>query len=679
MTLNLIALVVAAVAVFTPGQAMAQAAAVPAAPAVSAADAPIVEAREALRKNDRARLAALKASTAAARHPLASWVDYWEISARLNTASVAEVDGFFIRWSGTYVEDRLRNDWLLELGRRRDWATFAREFPRFRMNDDREVTCYALLTQHQAGADVRRPAREAWYAQRDADDGCQLLARTLFDDKQLTAAEVWQEVRLSAENNRPRAARAAAALLGDEPAKAVGQIFDNPARWLAQRKPTAQPEDRHLRTVAVIRMAASDPEAAAGQLAQPWAAQLPAALQAAAWGVVAKQAALKLQPEAAGWYRRAFDQQRASQEPPAWSDDTLAWGVRAALRSAPSEAERWALVQEAVGAMTAQEQKDAAWVYWRARALQAQAPRDAAGDEARAGARQLMQSIASPLSFYGKLASEDLGLRPSLPSSPAPPSPAEREAAAGVPGLQRGLHMISLGLRSEGVREWNFTLRGMNDRELLAAAQVACEREVWDRCINTSDRTKAEINLAQRFPTPFRQDVVAAARRIGLDPAYVYGLIRQESRFIMDARSHVGASGLMQLMPATARWTARKIGLDFKPEMINDREVNLRLGTAYLKLVLDDFGGSAAMAAAAYNAGPSRPRRWREGPLMEVAAWAENIPFNETRDYVKKVLSNATVYAALLEGAPTLALKVRLGAPIGPRDGNAPSPDKDLP
>ena len=648
-------------------------------PAVSAADAPIVEAREALRRNDRARLAALKASTGAARHPLASWVDYWELGTRLNTVSVAEVDGFLSRWTGTYVEDRLRNDWLLELGRRRDWATFAREFPRFRMNDDREVTCYALLTQHQAGADVRRAAREAWYAQRDADDGCQLLARTLFEDKQLTAAEVWQEVRLSAENNRPRAARAAASLLGDESAKAVGQIFDNPARWLAQRKPSAQPEDRQLRTVAVIRMAASDPEAAAGQLTQPWAAALPATLKAAAWGVVGKQAALRLQPEAALWYRRAFDQQRASQEPAPWSDDTLAWGVRAALRATAPDAQRWALVLEAVGAMSAQEQKDGAWVYWRARALQAQAPKDAAGDEARDSARQMMQSIASPLSFYGKLASEDLGLRTSLPPTPTALTAAEREAAAGVPGLQRGLHMISLGLRNEGVREWNFTLRGMNDRELLAAAQFACEREVWDRCINTSDRTRAEINLAQRFPTPFRQDVVAAARQIGLDPAYVYGLIRQESRFIMDARSHVGASGLMQIMPATARWTARKIGLDFKPEMITDRDVNLKLGTAYLKLVLDDFGGSAAMAAAAYNAGPSRPRRWREGPLMEVAAWAENIPFNETRDYVKKVLSNATVYAALLEGAPTLALKVRLGAPIGPREGNAASPDKDLP
>jgi len=673
MTLNLITLVVAAAAAFTSAGATAQTAAVP------TADTPIVEAREALRKNDRARLAALKASTAASSHPLASWVDYWELTARLGTASVAEVDGFLSRWTGTYVEDRLRNDWLLELGRRRDWGTFAREFPRFKMNDDREVTCYALLTQHQAGADVRQAAREAWYAQREADDGCQLLARTLFEAKQLSAAEVWQEVRLSAEYNRPRPARAAAALVSEDAAKAVAQIFDNPARWLAHRKPTGQPEDRHLRTVAVIRLAASDPEVAATELGQPWAAALPASLKAAAWGVVGKQAALKLQPEAAGWYRRAFDQQRASQEPAPWSDDTLAWGVRAALRSASSNAERWALVLEAVDAMSTREQRDSAWVYWRARALQGQAAKDTSGDEARATARQLMQSIASPLSFYGKLANEDLGLRTSLPAAPLPPNTAEREAAASVPGLRRGLHMIGLGLRSEGVREWNFTLRGMGDRELLAAAQLACEREVWDRCINTSDRTKAEINLAQRFPTPFRQDVVAAARQIGLDPAYVYGLIRQESRFIMDARSHVGASGLMQLMPATARWTAKKIGLDFKPEMINDREVNLRLGTAYLKLVLDDFGGSAAMAAAAYNAGPSRPRRWREGPLMEVAAWAENIPFNETRDYVKKVLSNATVYAALLEGAPTLALKARLGAPIGPRDGNAPSPDKELP
>ncbi|MDH5330958.1 MAG: transglycosylase SLT domain-containing protein, partial [Aquincola sp.] len=105
-----------------------------------------------------------------------------------------------------------------------------------------------------------------------------------------------------------------------------------------------------------------------------------------------------------------------------------------------------------------------------------------------------------------------------------------------------------------------------------------------------------------------------------------------------------------QLMPSTARWTARKIGLPYTNDQITDRGTNLRLGTTYLKLVLDDFDGSQAMAAAAYNAGPNRPRRWREGATVEPAIWAENIPFAETRDYVKKVLSNATVYAALLAG-----------------------------
>ena len=236
------------------------------------------------------------------------------------------------------------------------------------------------------------------------------------------------------------------------------------------------------------------------------------------------------------------------------------------------------------------------------------------------------------------------------------------------------------------MREWNYTLRGLSERELLAAAQLACEREVWDRCINTSERTRAEIDVAQRFPTPYREQVVARAREAGLDPAVLFGLIRQESRFITDARSGVGASGLMQLMPATARWTAQKIGIDFRPEMVNDPSVNLQLGAAYLKRVLDDFGGSLAMATAAYNAGPGRPRRWREGgATMEPAAWAECIPFNETRDYVKKVLSNSVDYAAVLAAgnpspsAPITSLKSRLGPAIGPRDAAAPNIDRDLP
>ena len=282
------------------------------------------------------------------------------------------------------------------------------------------------------------------------------------------------------------------------------------------------------------------------------------------------------------------------------------------------------------------------------------------------------------MNFYGKLALEDLGGKTALPPRPAALSDAEREAARRNPGLERALLLISIGLRSEGVREWNFTLRGMQERELLAAAQLACDREVWDRCINTSERTRQVVSLAQRYPTPFHDEVLAAADEVGLDAAYMYGLIRQESRFLVAARSSVGASGLMQVMPATASWTARKLGIPYSPELLTDRATNLRIGAGYLKLVLDDFEGTQAMAAAAYNAGPGRPRRWREGRTVEAAAWAENVPFAETRDYVKKVLANATVYGHVLHRQP-LALQRRLGDTIGPRVVSAPAEARDLP
>ncbi|MDZ4122562.1 MAG: lytic transglycosylase domain-containing protein, partial [Hydrogenophaga sp.] len=239
------------------------------------------------------------------------------------------------------------------------------------------------------------------------------------------------------------------------------------------------------------------------------------------------------------------------------------------------------------------------------------------------------------------------------------------------PGLRRALAAMQLGLRSEGVREWHYTVAlhapgGKAERELLAAAALACRHELWDRCINTSKRTPDALDHSQRFPMPHQSAVVQRANAIGLAPAYVYGLIRQESRFVMNARSHVGASGLMQVMPATARWTANKIGLsDFKAGQINELDTNILIGTAYLKFALDDFEGSLPLAAAAYNAGPNRARAWRNGPVLPAEIWAENIPFDETRDYVKRVLANTTNYAARITGQPQ-SLRARLGV-VGPR------------
>jgi soluble lytic murein transglycosylase len=641
-------------------------------------DTLVVDARDANAKRDKDRLAALRAQALAQNHPLASWVDYWELNNRLGDAQQPELDAFYARWRGTYVEDRLRNDWLLELGRRRDWAGVAKDHPAFRMQDDRQVACYALLAEHNGGRNVRDSARSAWLAQREPDDGCALLAQTLYEAGQFGQNDVWKKLRLSAEFGRAQVARQAAAVLGPATAATVGQIFDQPAKFLSRNVSTQGRAGAELTALAIARMAANDPEAAAGQLDRQWERKLPPDLAGWAWAITAKQSAMKLLPEAHAQFQRAAARARKAGAEFDWTDDTQAWRARAALRALQAP-QRWEILQATIGDMSAEQQRDATWVYWKARALQEQARENPPEAEAlRTQARLALESIASPLHFYGQLAAEDLRLPLAMPPAPVPLTAAESEAAQQHPGLARAMLLIGLGLRNEGVREWNYSLRGMGERELLAAAQVACEREIWDRCINTSDRSKQEIDIAQRYPRPFRDELEGKAREIGLDPAYVYGLVRQESRFVIDARSSVGASGLMQIMPSTARWTAKKIGMPFAPEMITSRDVNLKLGTAYLKLVLDNFGGSQAMAAAAYNAGPSRPRRWREGPLLETAIWAENIPFNETRDYVKRVLANATVYASLL-GDPRSSLKQRLGRGIGPREPAAPEPDGDIP
>jgi soluble lytic murein transglycosylase len=701
-----------------------------------------LDARDALRRRDGARLVALRDISAAQRHPLASWIDYWELGNRLATAQQGDLDAFYARWPATYVEDRLRNDWLLELGRRRDWANFAREFPRFRMNDDREVTCYALLVEHQAAQQAGKPAPvglktrafDAWVAQRDLDDGCNLMAVTLHADKVFGNDEAWLRARLAAEINRPRVARAAAALAAPSLQAQVASALEKPVLYLSVGATVANRAQAEITTLALVRTAANEPDVAAAQLTDKWQQRLPRDLSAWAWAQAGRHAAQKLAANAADYFRTAWAEAERANVTPAWSDETLAWAARASLRTLTG-AERWTALQRAVDHMSEGERSDAAWRYWSARALRESAAPGAAGERQRAQALAALRQLSGELHFYGKLAAEDLGQPFAVPPRPLPLAADERAPVREHAGLARGLRLIEIGLRGEGVREWNFSLRGMTDRRLLAAAELACEREVWDRCINTSDRTRNEIDLEQRFPMPFHDEVVAQARSIGLDPAYVYGLIRQESRFVIDARSHVGASGLMQIMPATARWTAKKIGLPFSNEQIVDRGTNLKLGTSYLKLVLDDFDGSQAMAAAAYNAGPSRPRRWREGATIEAAIWAENIPFSETRDYVKKVLSNATVYASLLAGrrqpaapialpaaasstaavevaasgavltvvsvaasstapltatltpmevpavAPLLlpSLKARLGQAIGPRDMAAAPPDKELP
>jgi soluble lytic murein transglycosylase len=638
-------------------------------------DDQVVDAYQAWKQGNRARLAQLLPQVQG--HPLEAWVAYWELRSRLDTAMPQEVQDFFTKYAGTYQEDRLRNDWLLLLGQRRDWSSFAAEYPKFRMNDDREVRCYALLVSFLSGGPysvdyVSTEVKRLWLAQRDADDGCALAASRLMDPQtggRMKTEDAWHRARTAMEAGRVRAAQQAVQMVAPDAMPQFNELNTSAARFLTKGIAAFRKTRKEMISLALIKLASTDLDGAAGQLDGKWGPQLTAEERDWLWGVMGKQAAQRQSPDALVYFAKVSRDKNLS-------DDMLAWKARAALRTPGGP--QWPILLRAVDEMSDDARADPAWVYWKARALLARG-----GEERKPEATALLQSIAGVNGFYEQLALEELGRKVTPPPKPAPLTPQEKEGARLNPGLNRALYAIALGIRPEGVREWNYTTNlhrvgGMSDREALAAAQFACDREVWDRCINTSERTKTEFDIDQRYPMPFREAVVRRSGEIGLDPAYVYGLIRQESRFVTDARSGVGAAGLMQVMPATARWTARKLGIPgFTPDQLHDREKNIAIGTGYLKLVLDDFDGSMPLAAAAYNAGPTRPRAWRNGAVVEAAAWAENVPFSETRDYVKKVLANTTMYAAILTGQPQ-SLKARLGY-IGPREASLPEPNKDLP
>jgi soluble lytic murein transglycosylase len=303
--------------------------------------------------------------------------------------------------------------------------------------------------------------------------------------------------------------------------------------------------------------------------------------------------------------------------------------------------------------MSAKERQLPVWRYWRARAL-TETGRDAEGSAQLA-------ALSFDHSFYGQLAMEELGTNIAAPPDSYRPSADEVAAMGRQPGIQRALKFYQLGLRYEGALEWRWTTRGFGDKDLLAAAEVARRAGWYERSIDTAERTKQLHDFSLRFPTPYRDVVSNYARQLDLDEAWIYGLVRQESRFSADARSSAGAVGLMQLMPTTARSVAKRFGIPgVDRASVNGVDINISLGTSHLRQLLDGLENHPVLASAAYNAGTSRARDWRGDRPLEGAVYTETIPFSETRDYVRKVMSN-TMYYARLFGEPFIPLKQRLG------------------
>jgi soluble lytic murein transglycosylase len=609
-------------------------------------DDAFLAAREAFQKGRIEKVDSLAAGLA--DYPLYPYVAYWQLRSRLNQTPEAEVQAFLTRYGDALAAQRLRTDWLKQLGESQEWTTLEHESQGVVL-DDPELLCY-LLRARLARVDLTAlaEARALWFQGVAQPQSCAPLFEHMMAGGQINEEDVWVRIRLALEAGSVTLAKSLGAYI--DPAKRIsGKQLDtvarNPQRYLERRPlPLKTRAERELAMFAAWRVAQSLPAVAAARLEKIEEA-LSAEERAYVWGQVAMAGAQRHRPEALDWFKRAAET--------GLSDKQLAWRARTGLRLAD-----WPTVLSSIEAMSAAEQQHVVWRYWKARALIAQ------GRSAEAGV--LLGELSQEQHFYGHLASEELGnAATELPALIEPTAQVVDEVAR-VPGIQRALKLYELGLRYEGALEWRWTTRAWGDQDLLAAAEVARRAGWYERAIDTAERTQRVHNYTLRFPTPYREVVSNYTQALDLDEAWVYGLVRQESRFVVDARSNAGAQGLMQLMPATARQVARRLGLPGPVRHhVTSVDTNINLGTYHLRDLMESLDEQTALATAAYNAGLSRTRTWRAQQPLEGAIYVETIPFTETRDYVRKVMSN-TMYYSRLVGQQFVGLKQRLGV-IAPR------------
>jgi len=620
------------------------------APAQAAPDDDFLAARDAYNARNGARLDAFAGKLQG--HVLAPFVQYWQLALNIDKAAPDEVQAFLQRNGDSHISDRLRIEWLKSLGRQKRWDLFQAQYPQL-VNEDSDITCYQLQARLESVPSDLSPLGEAkrlWFNGKDLPTSCTLLFERLTDEQLLSVDDVFARMRLALEAGNVSVARYSAQYLPSKyqaDLKLLEAVAENPARYLEKKQFDLNSRGgRELALFAAHRIARTDPDAAISHWS-PIKARFTEEEQAYVAGQIALHLARRHAPNALTWYGYA-------QGAPL-NDLQLGWKARAAMR-----AQDWASLQAAIEAMSEVEQRRPEWRYWKARALKAGGKPLAAND--------IYLQMSRETNFYAQLASEELG--PVIGPVPTTYKPTESElnAVADMPAIQRALALFRLNMRSEGIREWHWANRKLDDKQLLAAAELARRNDLLDRAISSADRTQQLHDFSLRYPSPHRETLQTYTKPLNLDDAWVYGLVRQESRFVTGAKSSVGASGMMQLMPATAKWVAKRIGMKgFNSGVVNQLETNFALGTYYLKHVQDILSGNAVLATAAYNAGPGRARKWQDANPMEAAAYIESIPFTETRDYVKKVMSNSAYYAARF-GDSLTSLKKRIGIVPGKRN-----------
>lgn len=596
-------------------------------------------------------------------YPLLGYLRYSYLRTRLDKTPDSEIQDFLARYGDSPIGVRLHEDWLNILAGAGRWDVYLQEYPKH-PSGNTVLQCYALEGRlRTSGSET--PSGEwldevqgLWLTGKSLPAQCDPLFKILRRGGRLTSELVWQRIRLAMDNRQLSLAQSLAKDLDKQDRTWV-------ARWQQMHKDPEQmfehsdlagddPKAREIVLYGMKRLARDDAEAAAG-----WWERLKDAYpfsegeQAAAQREIALRAALQRQPEALEWL--------AALQPSQLDDTVQQWRIKAALAK-----QDWNSALNWIEALPGEARDKEQWRYWRARALeQGAAPKNLSetprgSDAPKISAEQIYSELSAQRSYYGFLAADRLNRSYEITHKPIILTEIESREFMSQPGMLRARELYELGMINEAHREWDYFVAAADSRQRQLAALVAHRWGWHDRAFIASAKANYYDDLEVRFPVLYRDQVLANATRQDLDPAWIYGVMRQESAFMTDARSSAGALGLMQLMPQTGKHTAQLLSAPIRnTNELLEADKNIRLGSAYLRQVLDSNNGDMLRATASYNAGPQRVKQWLPSSSMPADIWVENVPFTETRNYIQQVMTYATIFYQRL-GREIVPLKKRM-------------------
>lgn len=563
-------------------------------------------------------------------YPLYSYYRYHDLQRNLHRAAEDDVREFLTAYEGSLLASRLRRDWLQHLGKAGRWRSY---LDAYRPQTDPILQCWQITARIETGAleGVIADATRLWLVGKSQPPQCDRAFDFLDSEGAITDEVRYARIRLALANNQPRLAQYLARSLVDArlgiTAATWIEAHANPHKALAHAALTDDtPLTREVVIHAISRIARTNVDHASnawGRLADKYA--FSAEEHGKVRAIIGVAAARAEHPEQitllAAVPREAVD------------DTVEKYRIREGIRlRAWKELAQWTLT-DPVG-----DTNVLRWRYWHARALQQLGQVDAANARFR--------ELAQQRDYYGFLSADQLGAEYRMNHHPIAPTPAETTAISARPGIVRARELFLIDLPFKARREWAFEVDHMSPRDLEVAAHLVNQWGWYDRAILALGKAASYDDLEVRFPVEHEALIRSYAAKRHVPAAVLYAIIRTESAFMDDARSPAGALGLMQVMPATGRETARRIGATLpSARALLSPEKNVMIGSAYLKQVLDRFDGSFSMAAAAYNAGPHRVRSWLpQSGCVPADIWVDTIPFTETRRYVRRASFYATVY-----------------------------------